>query len=288
MLSLARVDPLRRRERAPHRRERLGQRQGRVVAFHAELVASVGGEELVEPVASELVGVVVRRPVLQVAVDERRERGRGAQPAPRRGRARVATRAARRTIARALRAASTVSPCGSERERAEHPADRVGLPDVAEDLVGVEEVVHGDEVEARAELLPEQPFRDREQQRPEARDAEQDERGGAVDPRAGEPVRCEREPQQERRDRVSGGNEVEREPQRKAARELAGAEDARLGPQRERDPREGADRHEHSRRRERRQESGQGTGKTHGGPDASPSTLRLADGDQMTERRPVS
>jgi len=51
--------------------------------------------------------------------------------------------------------------------------DRVGLADVGEHLVGVHQIVHGDEVEAHAELVPEQPFGERGEQHRVQAQAEQ-------------------------------------------------------------------------------------------------------------------
>ena len=48
--------------------------------------------------------------------------------------------------------------CCYSAQGTEQPAQRIGLQQVVEYLIGVHQVVHGDEVEAHAELIPEQPF----------------------------------------------------------------------------------------------------------------------------------
>ena len=47
---------------------------------------------------------------------------------------------------------------GQDRQQRQQRIDRVGLENVVDDLFGVHEVVHGNEIEAHAELVPEQPF----------------------------------------------------------------------------------------------------------------------------------
>src|SRR6266581_2691976 len=60
---------------ARRRRQRLGERQGGVVAVVAELVAVIRGEELVDAVSGEIVRSVFRGEILQVDVEETHRRG---------------------------------------------------------------------------------------------------------------------------------------------------------------------------------------------------------------------
>jgi len=63
---------------------------------------------------------------------------------------------------------------GQYGEKAQQFADRVGFKDVVQHFVGVHQVIDGDEVEAHAELVPEQPFGHRHEQHGEQADRQQD------------------------------------------------------------------------------------------------------------------
>ena len=56
----------------------------------------------------------------------------------------------------------------------QQPRNRIRLPDVAEHLARVDQIVDGDEVEARAELVPEEPLRERREDQAEDRHEEED------------------------------------------------------------------------------------------------------------------
>ena len=67
---------------------------------------------------------------------------------------------------------------------AKDPRDRIRLADVADHLVGVEQVVDRDEIEARGEFLPEHRFGDGDEQQHEQDQREPSEAQHAVRARA--------------------------------------------------------------------------------------------------------
>src|SRR6266705_903884 len=199
-------------ERRADLRHRLGERQGGVVTVVAELVAVIRREELVDAVSGEVVRGVLRGEILQVDAEETHRRG---------DRARIGEeREKRRTPAERLTAPAPDAPGERRRDRSRRQKqrkqdrpDRIALPYVAQHLGGVNEVVHRDEVEAREELVPEEPFRDREKEREVGEREHREDHRGPVQAAARDPVGGERKPQDQRRNQVERGEDVEQQPE---------------------------------------------------------------------------
>lgn len=111
---------------------------------------------------------------------------------------------------------------GRRAQRAEQQRHRVGLADVADHLARVQEVVHGDEVEARAELVPEHELGQRHEQRePKDRRRQNNiERRShlAAAPRVWRQPGHQREGQQHETRHAEVVDEAQRQPQRQAQR----------------------------------------------------------------------
>ena len=197
-------------ERLAQDRPRLGFRQGGVEAAIVDLVVAKGREELVRPVAGELAPIgVLFLPHGEILVDETRiEGGEHDQPGEG-GKARLERQG------RGLQRAGDHPAQGEGQREREHgkPRDQrphgVGLADVVDHFRGVDEVIDGDEVEPRAEFVPEEVFgRGHEEHGKEARGRERIEEG-AVRPRGPQSVRTQHEEVEgERQGRVDQEGEV--------------------------------------------------------------------------------
>ena len=192
-----------------------------------EFVAVGSGEELVQAVARELVGQGVGGKVALCAVhpgehEERRgEHRHGPQQAVAElpGGARRCAQRRQQPVAQ--------QPHDQPRERGEHhqdPPDGVGLADVADHFARVEQVVHRDEVEARAELLPEEPFGYEQEQRAEHQRPAEGHPHRAVPEPVEDAGRCDEQVQDKGCRRIEVGGEVEVQPQRERGGDFADRE----------------------------------------------------------------
>ncbi len=151
-----------------HALERFVVRQRAVEARVVEVAAAEGREKLVDAVAGQLVDVVVVGAVLIGALERHRRDHRDQQPHQHHL---AALQEACAGIAGAQ--AATADPYDHQRgqgQQAEPGAQRIRLANVADHLGGVDQVIHRDEVEARAELAPEHQFRSADEHQPKQQD----------------------------------------------------------------------------------------------------------------------
>jgi hypothetical protein len=177
----------------------LGVGQSGVELRIVQLVVAKGGEELERAVARQLALVGVAAAAARKVLANHQGRGqcqaryagqRRQAPAP--GQARRGKGAADRPLQ------GQAESQGQGGEQAEQGEERVGLHDVVNDLVGVDQVIHCDEVEAHAELVPEQPLGHRGKQHRVEAQHQQQAQAEAV-PAAGPDLsRAEREIQRQR------------------------------------------------------------------------------------------
>ena len=69
---------------------------------------------------------------------------------------------------------------GDGRQGSQQAIERIGFPDVVDDLFRVDQIIDGDEVEANAEFVPENPFRRGDKQHEKQADADQTMQGQPV------------------------------------------------------------------------------------------------------------
>ena len=124
-----------------------------------QFVVAEGGEELVRAVAGQFVLIgVAAAAAREVLTDYQNTQGDGSnracqadaafRPAQQRGRGDAAHPWLQQRG----------GDHGDDGQRCQQRIDRVGLEDVVDHLVGVDQIVDRDEVEAHPELVPEQPF----------------------------------------------------------------------------------------------------------------------------------
>ena len=95
-----------------------------------------------------------------------------------------------------------------QRQSTQNKTNRVGFDDIANDFMGVDQVIDGNEVIARAEFIPEGPFTGRVEQHDEdpydgARQQQPAERWPPIDP-----IRHQKQKQRQRNEKVAGCNQI--------------------------------------------------------------------------------
>jgi hypothetical protein len=189
-------------------------RQRCIEAVVVELVAAHRGGEREQSVAGELVGVGVAE--LSHLVDGCGAQRRGRQEERRHGIGEPARRGDRCGIRSLHRAPKEErNPHRGERDSGQDQGDGIRLADVADDLVRIEEVVDGDEIEPGGEFEPERRLRNHAEQEHEQGQREPAEAQAAMDagcpPTAGQQRFVEQHGCQEHGE----GGKVEPEPLRK-------------------------------------------------------------------------
>ena len=175
--------------------------QGAVELGVVQVRGAERGEELVDAVAGQFVDIGVAGAVLHAAVDGEHRDHREHQPEQHQLAALPQPAA---IVARAQAAAADEEDHQRQRHQQRQPApDRVGLLNVADHLGGVDQIIHRDEIEANAELVPEHQFGSGDEQQP----VDQQQTEAVHHPLAGTRgvgERGQRQHEQERQDRRPG------------------------------------------------------------------------------------
>ncbi|MNE11555.1 hypothetical protein D3C80_1043190 [compost metagenome] len=148
--------------------------QRRVELLVVQLVVAEGGEELVRAVAGQFVLVGVAAEAARMLLVERGEAK--ATAGGKQGETDQALAQQRQFAVQGAahqRAQGERQADGQRGDGAEQTEHRVGLEDVVDHFLRVDQVVDGDEVETHAELVPEQPFGQGAEQHGEQADGQQ-------------------------------------------------------------------------------------------------------------------
>ena len=155
--------------------------QGGVELAVVEFVVAEGGEELEGAVARQFALIDVTALAMREGLADDGEVEAGGQQQPAESQRRLAPRQRRRIEAGdELAFQRQRGDAGDDGEHAEQAIDRVGLDDVVDDFLGIDQVIDGDEIEADAEFVPEQPFGGGDEEHGEEADAGGDQQQRAV------------------------------------------------------------------------------------------------------------
>src|SRR5260221_1165698 len=96
--------------------------------------------------------------------------------------------------------------------------------------MGVEQVIHGNEIEASAELLPEQPFRHSHQERAKTDDEEPEQGRGTVGAGARDDSGRKCQPEEIRRQRINRGDKIKAQADAETAEKISGGKEKQIPP----------------------------------------------------------